>query len=276
MGALAIVRMGARQGSGGNAFGSMPNGDGSNQNTSNRTVARTYAGNNHPGGLAVVGHYVYVAQWCQPHRNHGWCKETSARSHGFGFSVYDVSGANLNASINSSRPTHRRYHHAYNEPWIGSSSTASVAAVKLSDGQFLVALGRSGGKEYGFYTASNPAGSYTFRNSRSIRYWGENANIVTECGTGDLYMFQLEGYGSSDNVDKAHLYRLVLNKGKIDFQYVKSRTFRCRGKRIDGAGDWCHFDAGAGVYVTPTGRLILYATDWQQSSHGNIRLVEFR
>ncbi len=275
-GALAVVRMGAGQNTGGGPFYGMPYGSGSNQNTSNRTVARTYAGNNHPGGLSVLGHYVYVAQWCQDHGNYGWCNESSATVHGMGFSVYDVSKANLNSSINSNPPIHRYYRHVYGESWIGSKSTASVAAVKLSSGQYLVALGRSGGREYGFYTATSPTGPFTFHNSSRIGYWGENATIVTECSTGDLYMFQIEGYGSSDDVDKVHLYKLVLNNGLIGFQYVKSRTFHCRGSSIDGASNWCHFDAGAGMYVTPGGNLILYATDWHQSSYGNIRLVEFR
>jgi hypothetical protein len=276
--------MGAKQNTGGGPFYDMPNDDGSDQNTCNRTVARRYAGNNHPGGLSVLGHYVYVAQWCQPHPKspfpyvnyYDWCKESSSTSHGMGFSVYDVSRVNLNTNINSNPPIHRVYRHVYNESWIGTSntSTASVAAVKLSTGQYLVALGKEGGREYGFYTAPSPTGPFTFHNSSSISYWGENANIVTECETGDLYMFQIEGYGSSDDVDKVHLYKLVLKNGMIQFQYVKSRTFYCRGRSIDGAGDWCHFDAGAGMYVTPAGNLILYATDWQQSS-GDIRLVEF-
>ena len=274
-GALAVVRMGARQGSGGEPLLGMPDGDGANQHTSNRTVARAYTGNNHPGGLAVLGHYVYVAQWCQPHGNDDWCNESSETAHGLGFSVYDVSGVASNDPINSSPPVHVSYRHVYGEDWIGDSSTASIAAVKLDDGRFLVALGRSGGSSYGFYLADRPTGPFRFYGSSEIGFWGENAAIVAECGTGDLYFLQMEGYGDGDDVDKVHLYRLVLENGEIAFHYVKSRTFTCRGPRIDGAGDWCHFDAGAGIYVTPSGRLILYATEWQQSSHGNIRLVEF-
>jgi hypothetical protein len=274
-GALAVVRMGAGQNTGGGPFGQMPHGDGSNQATSNRTVARTFAGNNHPGGLSVLGHYVYVAQWCQPHGNDAWCREASAANHGNGFSVYDVSRANLNSPINSNPPIHRHYRHVQDEPWFGGASTTGIAAAKLSTGQYLVALGRSGGREYGFYTGSSPTGPFTFQNASSISLWGENASLVTGCRTGDLYMFQIERHGGSD-ADEVHLYRLELNKGEIWFQHVKSRTFRCRGSEEDGAGNWCHFDAGAGMYVTPQGKLVLYATDWQQSDEGNIRVVEFR
>lgn len=274
-GALAVVRMGARQNANGEPFGGMPNGDGSNQNTSNRTVARTYAGNNHPGGLSVLGHYVYVAQWCQPHENHEWCEADAPGIRPGGFSVYDVSSVALNSRINANPPNHRYYHHTGAEFWIGSNSTSGVAAAKLRNGQFLVALGRSGGREYGFYIAEEPTGPFSFQSASSIDLWGENVSIVTECGSGDLYLFQIEGHGGRDDVDKVHLHRLISDGNRFVFQHVKSRTFHCRGERVDGAGDWCHFDAGAGFYVSPSGRLMLYATDWQQSSDGNIRLVEF-
>jgi len=84
-------------------------------------------------------------------------------------------------------------------------------------------------------------------------------------------------YGSSDDVDKVHLYKLYSKSdNSVGFSYIKSCTFTCRGSSVDGAGDWCHFDAGTGVHVTPAGGIVLYATDWQQSDSGNIRFVEFK
>ena len=280
-GALAVVRMGAKQNTRGYLFYGMPDGNGTDQNTKNRTVARVFSGNNHPGGISVLGKYVYVAQWCQDKGNEGkWCEESSASDHGFGFSVYDVSAVHNNSAINSNPPKHVHYHHAYNEPWIGTSSTASIAAVKLDAPLYLVALGKSGGKRYGFYLASSPTGPYVFLNYSDIGLYGENANFVTECKTGDIYMFQIEEYGKwydNNRADKVHLYKLIRDNQKITFQKELSRTFHCRGNvSIDGAADWCNFDAGGGFYVTPLGKLVLYATEKEQSSHGNIRLIEFR
>ncbi|MCP3961013.1 MAG: hypothetical protein GY719_24470 [bacterium] len=275
-GALAVVRMGAGQNTGGEPFGGMPHDDDSDQQTGNRTVARTHAGNNHPGGLFVLGHHVYVAQWCQEKGNEdGWCSECSAHNHGFGFSVYDVSQVHQNSTINANPPIHRYYKHIHGEPWIGDSSTASIAATKLDNGLYLVALGRSGGQKYGFYTSPSPTGPFTFHSSTDIGFHGENAYIATECVTGQLYLFQIEGYGSGDDVDKVHLYKMGLDNDAIEFEHVTSRTFHCRGGSVDGAGDWCHFDAGAGMYITPRSELVLYATEWHQSDHGNIRVVEF-
>ena len=268
-GALAVVRMGANQSSYGNAFGSMPHGDGPNQLTNNRTVARTYALNNHPGGLSVLGKHVYVAQWCQPHGNHDWCVENSWNTRGFGFSVYDVSNASSGAN-----PLELAYRHVWGEPWITDTSTASVAAVKLDNGKYLVGLGSSGGQKYGFYVASSPAGYFNFMNSFVMPLWGENANIVTDCANGDLYMFQIEAHANSS--DKVHVFKLVAKDFRVQAEWVKSRTFSCRGSTFhDGSNRWCNFDAGAGTYVTPNGNLLLYATDWHQID-GNIRMVEFR
>lgn len=272
-GALAVVRIGANQESSGGPLGNLPYRDGWNQNTSNRTVARTYAGNNHPGGLSVLGRYVYVAQWCQGHGDDfDWCKTPGGDIHTRGFSVYDLKNYTHNYRINSHPPIHRYHKDVTGEDWIKNDSTASVAAVKLKGALYLVALSRSGGEEYGFYLASSPTGPYVFLNSAGNNHKGENANFVTECGTGDIYMFQME---SDNSVDKVHLYKLYRNNGEIDFQPIMTRQFKCRGGRVDGAGDWCDFDAGAGIYVMPDGNLILYATDWHQSSHGNIRFVEF-
>ena len=272
-GALAIVRIGANQQSGGGPLGNLPDADGWNQNTSNRTVARVYAGNNHPGGLSVLGRYVYVAQWCQGHGDdYGWCKTPGGNIHTRGFSVYDIKNYDHNYRINSNPPVLRYHKDVTGEDWINEDSTASIAAVKLKESLYLVALSRSGGEEYGFYLASSPTGPFVFLNSASNNHKGENANFVTECGTGDIYMFQME---SHDSVDKAHLYKLYRKNGEIDFQPIMTRKFTCRGGGVDGAGDWCDFDAGAGTYVTPDGSLIMYATDWHQSRYGNIRFVEF-
>ena len=274
-GALAVVRIGASQQSNGGPFGNIPYGDGANQNTSNRTVARAYAGNNHPGGISVLGHYVYVAQWCQGHGDdYDWCKKPGGNIHTRGFSVYDVRNIHRNTNINSNPPIHRYYKDVTGENWINKDSTASVAAVKLKGALYLVALSRTGGKEYGFYLSSSPTGPFVFLNSASNNHKGENANFVTECGTGDIYMFQIEAL-NNNSVDKVHLYKLHRTNGGINFQPIMTRQFTCRGGRIDGAGDWCHFDAGAGTYITPNGNLILYATDWHQSNGGNIRIIEF-
>ena len=109
-GALAVVRMGANQWTSGYPFGNMPNGSGSDQNTSNRTVARTYSRNNHPGGLSVLGqacircavvpaHPSLPSRYPQQPQPYGWCEQPSMATNGF--SIYDVSNVGQNTIINS-------------------------------------------------------------------------------------------------------------------------------------------------------------------------------
>lgn len=297
-GALAVVRMGAGQTSKGYALGAMPHDSGKDQTVSNRTVAKVSSGNNHPGGLSVLGHYVFVAQWCQPHPNgiednaanlcspgdhSSWCDVSSKKFHGDGFSVYDVSGVADNTNIDSHPPVDKYYYHAYSDSWLDGKSTTGIASVKLDNGKYMVALSKSGGKEIGFYLADSPFGPYSFKNSISVDldgeniHDGENSTIITECNTGDLYMFHSEGYDATagKGTDKVHLYKLVQKNDQIGLKFVSDKTFYCRGSDVDDAGDWCNFEAGVGTYVTPDGGLILYATDYHQTSHGNIRLVEF-
>lgn len=287
-GALAVVRMGASQESNGHALGDMRDGDGKDQDTRNRTVARTFSDSNHPGGLATLGHHVFVADWCQPHpkgpegreKPYQWCDSPSQ----YAFEVYDVSNVHRNAVINSHPPI-RIIDRSVKVPGDEKrqGSTASVAATRLEDGHYLVGIGRSGGKNYEYYLSDTtrllPSTVWTsLGDPEPIGKWGENAAMVNECGTGVIYLFQIEK--SADNPldgkqskDEVHLFRLIQvpNTTAVKHQYVTSRNFKCS----DGTA-WCDFDKGGGLYISPEGNLYLYATDAQQAkSTGRFRMVEF-
>lgn len=279
-GALAVIRMGASQGSKGYTLGDIRDGDGKDQSTSNRTVARTYSDSNHPGGLATLGHYVFVADWCQPHGNYKWCNKRSQ----YAFEVYDVSNVDQNAVLNSHPPIKIIDRSVKIEGDAKrQASTATVAATKLADGRYLVGIGRSGGKNYEYYLSDTtrllPAMIWTsLGDPEPIKKWGEGAAMVNECGSGDIYLFQIEKsadkpWDSRQSKDEVHLFRLkqVPGSTQIKHEYVKSRTFKCS----DGTA-WCDFDKGGGLYISPTGNLYLYATDAQQAkSTERFRMVEF-
>jgi hypothetical protein len=279
-GALAVVRMGASQSSKGFALGDMREGDGKDQNTQNRTVARTYSDSNHPGGLATLGHYVFVADWCQPHGNYKWCHKRSQ----YAFEVYDVSEVHRNAVLNSHPPVRiidRSVKIEGDEK--RQASTATVAATRLRDGHYLVGIGRSGGQNYEYFLSDTtqllPTTAWSsLGDPDPIQKWGEGAAMVNECGTGDVYLVQIEKsadklYDTQQSKDELHLFKLeqVSNSPAIRHNYIKSRTFRCS----DGTA-WCDFDKGGGLYVSPKGNLYLYATDAQQAkSTERFRMVEF-
>lgn len=284
-GSLAVVRMGAGQDALGFGFGSMADDDGPDQNSENRTVANTFTENNHPGGLSVMGTYAYVAQWCQEayeapfsdwelYGDNDWCNEANSNDYGMGISIYDLGGVGNNATINNSPPVDTSYLHVYGEPWIEDSSTTGIAAVKLASDNYLLALSRSGGERYGFYSSDNPEDGFSFVNSEIVEnYTAENSTFVTECGTGNVYLFGFNVQGG----ENAHLYQLVTDaSSNYALDHVKGRDFQCQhSEEIDGASTWCSMEAGVGTYITPSGGLIVYATEKEQSDDGNIRLVEF-
>lgn len=280
-GALAVIRMGANQASNGYALGDLRDGDGKNQNTHNRTVARTFSDSNHPGGLATLGHYVFVADWCQPHGEWKWCNLRSQ----WAFEVYDVSNVDRNTEVINSHPPLKIMDRSVRVEGdkVREASTASIAATRLQDGRYLVALGRSGGKNYEHFLSDTttllPDTVWTsIGDPKSIEKWGEGAAMVNECGSGDVYLIQIEKsadkfYDAKQGKDELHLFKLAQasSTGPITHEYIKSRTFTCS----DGTA-WCDFDKGGGIYISPAGNLYLYATDGQQARETErFRMVEF-
>jgi hypothetical protein len=273
-GALAVVRMAANSRSQGFALGDLQRRDGTDPRRHNRTVARSFTQSNHPGGLATLGHHVFVADWCQPHGEHAWCN----RPDQWAIEVYDVSMADRNVlQLNANPPRRIVDQRVYVEgDKLREASTATIAATRLADGRFMVALGRSGGKNVEYFVSNgtqlSPSTRFTsLGDVLPIDKWGENSAMVNECSTGDVYLIQIEKWNNSQ--DQLHLFKLAQDGigGAVEHHYLRSRTFKCS----DGT-PWCDFDKGAGIYVSPTGHLYLYATDAQQSKRtGRFRMVEF-
>jgi hypothetical protein len=116
----------------------------------------------------------------------------------------------------------------------------------------------------------------------------QSLQLLTECGTGHLYLVGIEKNGDSE--DWADLYRLNLAvTGAVNvegeplistaaiattFTLVRSKHFWCR---YEGSPRQCDFDAASGIYVDPFGTLLLYATVHDDSGpkSGVTRFVEF-
>jgi hypothetical protein len=116
----------------------------------------------------------------------------------------------------------------------------------------------------------------------------QSLQLVTECGSGHLYLVGAEKRGNGD--DFADLYRLnlaVTGSDNIEneplvstasiataFTLIRSKHFWCT---YEGSPRQCDFDAASGVYVDPFGTLLLYATVHDDSGPkaGVIRFVEF-
>jgi hypothetical protein len=189
-------------------------------------------------------------------------------------------------------------------------SGSSTAMGQLQDGRYLLVVANSDAKDLDFYVSQQPyslqqPGTYpTFQDpypwERSQVSMGlgeftfyydwdtfQNISLVTECGTGQLYLVATGNLDITANcvgqwigkacypngLNYASLYQVRLLGGQIMVEKVAERWFDCeyRGKT------YCNFDAAAGVYVDPQGQLILYAAEHTSTGPANtIKMMEFR
>ena len=120
----------------------------------------------------------------------------------------------------------------------------------------------------------------------------QNASLVTECGSGDLYLVTLRQVGDGgvdtwDNWNELELFRLDLRvrpdqlftrrgavtsrdpfEGDIALSYEEGFDFR------EQSG--CLMRGGSSVHVTPDGRMVLYCGPKEGEGDGQITLGEIR
>lgn len=136
----------------------------------------------------------------------------------------------------------------------------------------------------------------------NFRTYFQNINLITDC-TGQLYLLgttgggrtraELEGWQAhgyelppegQGSVDRVELYALTITPGAdpryagtthtVQLQWKASNIMHCTAK--DDARQ-CDFDAAAGSYVDPDGRLLLYATEHDNDGPaGSVKMMEFR
>jgi hypothetical protein len=91
----------------------------------------------------------------------------------------------------------------------------------------------------------------------------QNVGLVTECGTGDIYLFAMgnpeyrergERFDPDSEWEQIDLFQLHPTPEEIRWEHVaKRRAF------VVGEGS-CTFRAGSGVHVTPSHQLIVYCS----------------
>jgi len=185
----------------------------------------------HPGGMAAIGEYLVVAS------------DDDDRPLLHFLNVSDAPRAGVTRDI--------------------STAVANVSAVQLdSEGYLLLTTTTSKRNEYrvwfttsldsprieevahDFIEASGPEvdvdGSHGF----------ENTTLITECGTGDIYMLGVNGKPdiSADNKGLWYLYKLTAD-GRL--QYVSRNT-----RNMHGAA--CNTRASGSAFAGPEGELVFY------------------
>ena len=245
----------------------------------------------HPGGIQVLGQFLIVGVGEEVH-------------------LYDLG--------NPSEPIHLGPEEEGTVDGIGpiftrpEKSGSSTSLAKLQNGRYLLVISSSDARPLDFYISDEPnallgdAAKIKFSNfdrvtsSEIEEIFGDkagggyqNINLVTECGSGQLYLLGTHNNGGCiGNIcqpwkeDWADLYKVqeIANEitlERIIYQNAKGedipgRHFYCTAG-FDPDNGLCNFDAAAGLYVDPDGQMILYATEHDnQGPDESVDFMEFR
>ncbi|MEU6084401.1 hypothetical protein [Streptomyces sp. NPDC047108] len=152
----------------------------------------------------------------------------------------------------------------------GIKNSGNVGWTRLADGRHLLMVGGYDSTPLDFYASDTIDGPYTHLGTwRGDFAAYQSTNIVTECGTGNLFIVGSYKTGGEDTLD---VYSLALTPNP-DIAPVGSRHMYCA---TDGVRQ-CDFSAAGGVYVSPAHELYFYATEHENDGPSDsVKFSEFR
>ena len=86
----------------------------------------------------------------------------------------------------------------------------------------------------------------------------QGIGLVTDGGNGNVYLIALYSQGKSTYSDYAFLFKITATTSSIENEEIDYRHFTSKGGLLGTGGT--HFRWGAGIRITPSGRLVLLAT----------------
>jgi len=163
--------------------------------------------------------------------------------------------------------------------WNISAGTATLG--QMPDGHYLLIVGGPDANPLDFYISALP-NTLEFQhfyqwdkrqilNGEFEAY--QSINLVTECGSGDLYLAGT--HGNTYFEDWADLFSLRNGPGEsVEIREVSNKHVYCGDYQ---GTDHCNFDAAAGIYVDPSNQLYLYSAEHDNDGPGgSIKFMEFR
>jgi hypothetical protein len=220
-------------------------------------------GLDHAGGMQAIGRFVVSGSSCDTPSKCG----DNGYAHVWNFTDPRSPGAWVSAVRVGDQGEPGR-----------TGAVTSAAITRLASGQYLLFVqGKDTAHEGWFYlgdggslanvTAWRYAGYATLPGGGANEF--QNTQLVTECGSGDIYMVgsgNADYDGSIDDVAQTifkvtpghnHMSLLKLDASDSSFAALNLVTIR---QFSPGDGDYCTFRAGASVHVTPDYKLAAYCT----------------
>jgi hypothetical protein len=273
---FAVVRMGSRD-SGGHRFRSNrigANGSSVVPPSTDKVVKeeRAISGFDHSGGVQMVGKYLVVGS-----------EAGSASAVAF----YDMENPENPVRVGSFARTTQ------------TKGAGTISIGKLRSGQYLLIVGGAGAIKLDFYvsrpgsTLANPLFDFVTTWSKSeLRVGGmmvgggvmdpefseyQSLNLLSNTD-GNLFLIGTHQSGDTMTGEDEADFFLLSNNGAGGAPVVTklaSQHLYCGAPGLALAQ--CNLDAGGGVYISPEGRLLLYATEHYATGPGmTVKMEEFR
>lgn len=210
----------------------------------------------HAGGLQVWGDYLVVALEIEEGKNSKVV-------------FYDVSD-----------PTNPKYLYSIDRV---SIEAGAVGITKMSNGKFLLAVGRNNSNIIDFYTSKKDtlSGNLPFNDEDKVT-WKENdlesikgmdtefgnyqnLNLLTD-SSGEIYLVGMHR-NSATSKDWADLFKIDVENSKVTVTKLQKKHMYCTGL---GSMAWEGMDAGAGIAINGNNGLNVYAV----SLHFKNRVIQ--
>jgi hypothetical protein len=178
---------------------------------------------------------------------------------------------------------------------VGTTTAAGTASLaKLSDGTFLLILGQTDANNLEFHRSNSWDLTQPTTTFEPVDLWNEgelrstigdwefgnyqNLNLITQCD-GSLFLAGTHR-NSVTGEDWIDLYRLTNEYGQMVITKVAKKHLYCGYPSPGGTSGQtthCNLDAAGGVYVDPSGQLIVYGTEHDNDGPGgSVKMMEFR
>jgi len=167
-------------------------------------------------------------------------------------------------------------------------SGSSTSMAKLADGRYMLVVSNTDADPLTFYISNQPDDLDLSEGFSIFEVWKgdelddhdwsayQSINLVTDCHQGELYLIGTHNTGKIFfGKDFADLFRVDYKEDTNDIEITKESKLHTycdyRGKKH------CNFDAAGGVYVDPSGRMLLYAAEHASDGPDNsVKFMEFR
>jgi hypothetical protein len=154
-----------------------------------------------------------------------------------------------------------------------------VGVTKLADSRYLMfVLGQDKLKQGWFYVSDTTSITANTRWS----YLGfvsiapaQNAQLITECGTGDIFLLSTHNTDFGVNGDphrynnEAYLRRLSYSNYTVSMELLSNIPFD------SGDNDYCTFYAAVSPYVDPSGKLSLHCSTHHAANSTTLKMAEY-